>query len=108
MLDIDAIETDIIRAQTYPQSAQTREVLFRHAPALVAEVRAQEEKNQRLERSETQLIDERDLRTEQIGDILNELGSEAEWSNICDLGVEGVEVAACLVADRNRLRNALR
>lgn len=57
-----------------------------------------------LERESERLIARAEHREGQITNILRELGSDAEWSSMCDLGDHGIEVAAAMVGEVERLR----
>lgn len=54
-----------------------------------------------------QLIDERDLREDQVTAIAEALGIEDEWSNLCDLGVEALEKVSETMAELYRLRHEI-
>jgi hypothetical protein len=66
-------------------------------PRLLAEV-------ERLDRSETQLIEERDFRETQINDIADALGDESEWSSCNDRAENAHTRAQAMAVEVERLR----
>lgn len=65
------------------------------------------ERIRELDRSETELIEERDARCAQIDAIADQLGDDSEWTNLNDRGDAALNAAHCTVLEVERLRGCI-